>query len=191
MKDLDEEIRVKKIRLAELKKAKADRDMKEQRRREEIVAAEQEAIRIARRLGDGGEKSVYLCVDLMGCGDMSQEDEYLEIEKTFTSLFPNKFVFKQNIFPHALKNDVCDIYVFDFGGIGMGCQDIADSHFRELITQIEDHQNILFVIWSGFTYERYMDFVREESKELSAFHNVTYIDRNELWVKKVVSFMLT
>jgi hypothetical protein len=119
------------------------------------------------------EMRIGMCLDFMGCGEMTQDDEYTEIEKQFCKILGKKCSFVRDMYPHLLSNDMVDIYVFDFGGMMPGCQDTIDSHVRELIKQIEDHPNTLFVIWSDFTGRMFLELLENESKKyLGAHHNI-------------------
>lgn len=114
-----------------------------------------------------------MCLDFMGCGEMTQEDEYAEIEKQFRNILGNKCSFIRNMYPYKLSNDLVDIYIFDFGGMLPGCQDTIDSHVRDLIQQIEDHPNTLFVIWSNFTGRMFIELLEKEATEyLGSHHNI-------------------
>ena len=114
-----------------------------------------------------------MLVDFMGGGDKTPEDEYQEIENLFKEILEETATFTRDIFPDKLSNDFVDIYVFDFGGLLPGYDSLIESHVSELIRQIEDHPNTLFVIWSNFTGETFKGFLQKEADEyFGEHHNV-------------------
>ncbi len=108
--------------------------------------------------------SIYMHVDFMSSAqyDNDPNKEYDDIEAVLKELFVDyKLNFKRNIYPHQLKNDTCNIYLFDFGGLLPGCEDTIKSHFKSFIEQADDHPNTIFLLYSRFTerwYKEVMEF---------------------------------
>lgn len=125
-------------------------------------------------------------VDPIGLFDKTPEEEYKEIEKIFKEeLNLKELSFQTGVMPHQLKGMSPDIYVIDYGGMSWGADDRVASIFREVVNQVEDKPNVLFVIWSRFSFEWYKTIVEEESKELAA-PNVIYVPHSidgEEWDK--------
>jgi len=119
---------------------------------------------------------VLMYVDPYATMDREPEDEYKDIEKRLRKIFPLrcKFIFKRNVLPFKLANEIFDIYVMDIGGLcyvdhsGEQRWDLS----KELCRQVIDHPNSLFLIWSSFTSRDFWDAVDEEYPELKSCKNV-------------------
>jgi len=132
--------------------------------------------------------SVFCLVDPMGVIDTTQEEEYKEIEKTFKRKFKDigKIVFKKNIYPGDLKNRPVDMYVFDYGGMGMmGHADTIHSLLRFLLEAVENKPNTLFIMWSAMSSRWYKELMEDENKELSSQPNVIFRGMGENWADQV------
>lgn len=120
---------------------------------------------------------VGIYVDFMGSGDMEMKDEMEYIEMEFKDQFPDiKFLFKREMHPRDLKQTPIDLYVFDWGGVMPGCDRLTEIIYNELVEQIGEKPNTLFVIWSAFSKRFYEDelahtFPNEKDKK---FHNVVF-----------------
>lgn len=90
-----------------------------------------------------------------------QEMEYEEVEKYFREGFPGEEIrFSRGKLPHDLSNASPDFYVFDIGGMDMG--GTGRGRFcNEVVRQLADHPNTLFVPWSAFTH-RYAEGAIQE-----------------------------
>lgn len=123
---------------------------------------------------------IKLMVDPLGTAHQTQEEEYDELEK---KIIPNwlpgykNLKFDREILPHELKQIPTDLYVFDFGGIMPGCDSMIMSQIRDLIEMAEEKLNTLFVIYSTFSYQWYMDLIADEFPELKLV-NVIAHDRD-------------
>ncbi len=112
-------------------------------------------------------------VDHMGCLDMTPEDEYEQIKTWMERILETKdFVFKTDVQPWDLKNQLVDVYIIDYGGVMPGCDGMIEGIYRELIKQIEEKPNTLFVLWSQFTCRWYEEMMEDVTPELKGF-NVT------------------
>jgi hypothetical protein len=151
-----------------------------------IIADEIEKARQARAIGGDPKKrlSVYITHDFAGTMGMSVLDECAETREMFREAFPNPFTFKFNVQPYQLANDRPDIYLFDYGGVGPGCEDSVAAIYRSLITQIEDHPSVLFVLYSTFTVRWYVELMREDGKDFEAYPNVVF-GTEDSWKKAV------
>lgn len=90
----------------------------------------------------------------------TEDEEYLEIRQFVEAAIGTDHKFETKVAPHKLLNH--DVYVIDFGGLSaMGSRDSYSVLVHELIRQVEDRPNTLFVIWSNFTFKAY----REEMLE--------------------------
>jgi hypothetical protein len=122
-----------------------------------------------------GALSVWLCTDYMASCGQTQDEEYDSIEADFRECLPEcTLTFRRNAYPHTLANARPDIYVFDYGGMLPGCEELVADHFRELIRQADDHPNTLFALFSRFSVRWYEEIMRDETRELGAQHNVMY-----------------
>lgn len=118
---------------------------------------------------------VILCTDPMAslAYDNDQDAEYDAIEEDMREALKGFDVrFERNVYPHDLKNNRFDIYLFDFGGMLPGCESTIESHYRELIQQVEDHPNSLFILYSSMSVGWYTQCMEAEAKEVSSQTNV-------------------
>lgn len=122
------------------------------------------------------KKKVIMCVDFVASFAQTREEEYEDIKQQFTEvLFPDlELEFEQDVFPGDLPSKEFDIYVFDFGGILPGAEDMVRSHYRELIRQVRGREDKLFVLWSTFTERWYEEVCQEMFPEFIA-PNVVYL----------------
>jgi hypothetical protein len=124
-------------------------------------------------------------VDPFGTSQQEPEDEYAEIKNDFCEILgldPNKVTFLTDVMPHKLQGTSVDAYVIDYGGMMPGSEDLVRSIFREVINQIEDKPNTLFIIWSKFSFDWYQELIKEESPELIA-PNVVFAGDDGAWDK--------
>jgi len=124
-----------------------------------------------------------MCTDPMASmiHDHDQELEYEAIEKELRSELDDfELSIERNVLPHKLANRPFDIYLFDFGGMMPGCEDMVEGHYRELIRQIENHPNSVFILYSSFSVRWYKECMELESKELASQPNVT-LELGGLW----------
>ena len=131
-----------------------------------------------------GQKDIIvgLFSDPIGTMGMSVEEEYDLTESDFKEELANfNLTFIRNITPYELKNRSIDIYVFDFGGLMPGCDGLIISQYRGLIEQIEEHPNMLVVLWGGLADVYYEDVLHEMFGEDRNFPNV--IVKTKLWDK--------
>lgn len=136
-------------------------------------------------LADGRRISVFMLVDPMAGFDRTTDDEYDSIEEAFRKAFKNDFEFRRDVHPRRLEGEVPDIYVMDFGGmIGVGCDGMTDDVYRGLRQQIDDHPNTVFVLWSSFTEQFYMNLMVEEygsmDNDAARRHNVVFARNHDL-----------
>jgi len=135
---------------------------------------------------------IIMCTDPMASmmHDYDQQKEYDAIERNMRETFPEfKMVFVRDIFPHQLANESFEIYLFDFGGMLPGCEDMVASQYRELARQVEDHPNALFLLYSSFSVRWYKELMEEDSGELKNQPNVVFYDYDEEWVMKVKEWL--
>jgi len=132
-------------------------------------------------------KKVYMMVDFMG----DAEVEYKEITDFFGKAFPKESCdFHRGKLPHDLSNDLCDFYVFDFGGLMPGCTDMVSSQFNELVRQVADHPNTVFIMWSSFTRLSYEEAMQEIFEHEEPQHNVVYRgEDDEVLIKKIKAML--
>lgn len=134
-------------------------------------------------------------VDLMGTmgpnGWMTEEDEYTEIKNQICDLLglnPDSITYLTDVQPHELAGTSVDMYVIDYGGLMPGAESLVQSIFRELINQIEDKPNTLFVIWSSISFKWYSEIIEDENPELSKAPNVVIAVTDEGWDKMLAWF---
>jgi hypothetical protein len=106
------------------------------------------------------------------------EEEALEVKQWLKD-----FIFGKKKFEYKSTFDSCDpgdkqydILIFDFGGIGIGCTDLAYSLSREILRLIEEKPNTLFIAWTSFTNEYLQG---ECEKELGEYPNLYCRDLND------------
>ena len=131
---------------------------------------------------------IFALVDFMGCMDMTPEEEYCYIREWFEDALETKFIFKSDKYPHDLENEKVDIYVIDFGGLLPGCDSAIASVYRELLTQIGEKPNTLFILWSQFTFDWYKDMMTEVAPDLEGFNVIKkgakdFVERLKDWVR--------
>lgn len=123
--------------------------------------------------------------DPIGTITTTFEEEAKEVEQ-----YLKDFIFGKKKFDFVATIDSCkpnetlyDIFIFDFGGIGLGCMDLVSSLSRMILKLIEDRPNTLFVAWTHFTNEYLKD---ECEQELGQFPNLICRDmNNEDIIKKI------
>lgn len=97
---------------------------------------------------------------------MSKEEEYDFTEKEFKEHLSNfNLTFIRDITPYDLKNRSIDVYVFDFGGLMPGADELIISQYRGLIKQIEEKPNMLVILWGGLADIYYKDILYEIFEE--------------------------
>ena len=127
----------------------------------------------------------------------AKDIEYEEIEKLFRETYPDeKILFSREKRPFDLRNGGGPtFYVFDIGGLdgftGMGgrCKRFAD----EVVNQVKDHPDTLFVPWSAFT-QRYVegalcDLLGDECwADNKIPPNVVVLDEKEMrgWIEQTI-----
>ena len=112
-------------------------------------------------------KILYFC-DPMGTFTGDTADQEAKYCKKWLKdfIFKNKkFTFQQTYNSCAIIDELYDILIFDFGGIGIGSTDLAYSLSREILKLIEDRPNTLFVAWTSFTNEYLKDACEKELGE--------------------------
>ena len=127
---------------------------------------------------------IILCTDPMSSMiyDNDQDKEYDAIEQELKEILPNfKITFVRNIFPHQLANENFDVYLFDFGGMLPGCED--------MIRQVEDHPNSAFILYSSFSVRWYEDCMADEAKDIVDQPNVILYDYNDKWIDKITNWL--
>jgi len=135
---------------------------------------------------------IIMCTDPMSCMmyDNDQGKEYDAIEKDMQENLPDfKISFVRDVFPHDLANESFEVYLFDFGGMLPGCEDMIASHYRELIRQVEDHQSSAFILYSSFSVRWYKELMEIEAKELTDQLNVFCHDYDDEWIGKLQEWL--
>lgn len=123
------------------------------------------------RIGENKRMKIYVYVDWMGGMFETPEEEYEQIKiQLELALETDKFIYKTEIPPWKLENEKVDVYIIDFGGLLPGSEDSIRSIYRELIKQIEEKPNTLFILWSHFTCEWYADVMEEVAPDLKGFN---------------------
>ena len=138
---------------------------------------------------------ICICVDPMSSSifDYDVDKEYEEIKKEFVERFHGiELEFETQVMPHHLDNKPLDVYVFDYGGMMPGCEDLIKSLFREFIKQAEDHPNTAFVLFSNFSERWYKEMIEADFSQYveNKQHNVIFkvsLDRedDDVFVERV------
>ncbi len=130
---------------------------------------------------------VCMLVDFMAIP--TEDDEYTEIECLIKDILECEISFERGVYPHELSNKKVDIYVIDYGGVLPGCESMIASHFRELVNQVENKQNTLFIIWTTMTLNWYMEIIKKDNPELQhpnvIFREERYFTDIDYWIKQV------
>src|SRR4030042_3042741 len=101
-------------------------------------------------------------VDPAGTSISTQEDEYEEIRDKIEQYLNQSVLFKIDIPPWKIKEEPCDCYIIDYGGLApMGARDTVVSIFRSRVEIVIEKPDTLFIIWSSFC-ERYYNEVIED-----------------------------
>jgi len=125
---------------------------------------------------------VIACVDFMGGGGLSPGDEIAEILKELKEeIYPDCEIehvqgemeskMETGIFPDELNRYEFNIYVFDFGGLMPGADEMIQSQYRGLVRKVYGNEDKLFILWSRYTEEWYeqtltdSDILKEIGKE--------------------------
>lgn len=111
-------------------------------------------------------------VDPMGHSGMEAADEYTELARQLSVILETAVTVEPDIRPDMLSNRSFALYVFDYGGMYYGCEDLVHSYFNELYKQIEAHPDSLFIIWSTYTAERYKEYMQYELGKAVDFPNL-------------------
>jgi hypothetical protein len=107
---------------------------------------------------------IWLFTDEFATMGSTQEEEYEEIEELFRQMLPGeKLLFERNKRPSQLANGSADVYVFDIGGM---CYvdhsgERRKSWCHDVLRQVEDRPNTLFVPWTSMTGD-YLRYVLQE-----------------------------
>jgi hypothetical protein len=128
--------------------------------------------------------------DPIGVGDSDFDKEAKEVKKYLKDFIfgKNKFDFIATIDSMKPSEEIYDILIFDFGGIGLGCMDLVSSLSRMILKLIEERPNTLFIAWTFFTNE----YLKEEcQKELGDYFNLIsrsmnneeVINKIKKWIK--------
>lgn len=133
------------------------------------------------------KKTVKVCMMVDWMAVPCEDAEYEDIEREMqlhTEIPANKFSFERRVHPHQLTNKRLDLYIIDFGGVMPGSEDTIVSHFRELVRQVEEKPNTLFIIWTRMTKGWYIEALQKENPELEAV-NVIFRDEHAGWILAV------
>lgn len=130
----------------------------------------------------------YLFLDEYASMMSSQEEEYEELEKLLRETVPcESFYFRRNVTPQELAGQSPDIYAFDIGGM---CYEDHSGDRRlnwchNVIRQVEDHPDTLFVPFSEMTSDYWKFAIEEFLPELLNAPNVFAVKMTlDDWEKK-------
>lgn len=133
---------------------------------------------------------VGIFVDFMATMDSTPAEEMDYIETLFREDIEGfNFEFKRDLPPHELSNQPLDVYVFDFGGLLPGCDAMISSQYEELLKQIEDHSNTIFLIWGALSPVYYKDELEHRFGEEKDFVNVVFQDTGSEWRDKIAKWL--
>lgn len=110
---------------------------------------------------------VAMLVDFMASSFGSIDDEYDEIEMYITEIFPEmKITFQRELHTHLLRKMKYDIFVFDWGGLLPGADDLTRSVYKSLLYEVREYEkDRLYIMWSSFTEMYYKNMANEEFPE--------------------------
>ena len=96
---------------------------------------------------------IWLYVDEFSTMDRTAEDEYEEIEEFFKGQLSGRLYFKREVLPGELKNGSPDIYLWDIGGMCIvdHSGDRRIEFCRQIVEQVDDHPNTLFIPYTAMT----------------------------------------
>jgi hypothetical protein len=126
---------------------------------------------------------VLMFTDPMGSLGKTQEEEYEQLKKDLELVLGASVEAEFNVPPWHLKNRSISLYIFDFGGMGIGCSDTVEGMLRELHKAAIEHPDTLFVIWSSFSWDRYKDLMEYELGDAAKLPNVVCFDG---WNREVI-----
>jgi len=118
---------------------------------------------------------VKMLVDFMASSFGTTDDEYDEIEQGVKRLYPEvELSFERQVFTHELKKKTYDIFVFDWGGLLPGSEDMTRSIYRTLLSETRKYEkDRLYILWSSFTDRYFREAANKEFPEFIA-PNVVY-----------------
>ncbi len=124
----------------------------------------------------GGNKMIKVCalVDVMASSLETPEEEYISIQAEIQGVLGREVSFESDVMPHDLIGKKVDVYVIDYGGMMPGCDSLINSIFQEVIKQVADKPNTLFIIWTIMSEGWYVDLIKDESPELKDAPNVLF-----------------
>ena len=94
-----------------------------------------------------------VCLDWMGCGSMTADEEFEEIKTRFQqALKPHTLVITRAHSTYAEDLEDAELVLFDFGGVLPGT-DMPERNASALARWAEDHPGSLIVILSSWTYD--------------------------------------
>lgn len=117
---------------------------------------------------------VAICVDPMGCGAKTPEEEVEEHKQVMQELLrPHKLSFYQAHHAGACEEGIrpgTNLIVFDFGGMIFG-NSLAQTNGRELVRWCQDNPSGLVLVMTSFTYQ---NAVQDEldAEDLGSLHNL-------------------
>jgi hypothetical protein len=114
---------------------------------------------------------IFAAVDFMG----DTEVEYQEIEERMRELFPDHAISyrhdeESELMPQNLEDEdtIYNVYVFDWGGLLPGANDLTQSIYHSLLANIMKYPQRLFIMWSAFTESYYKDACTREFPQFIA-----------------------
>lgn len=118
-------------------------------------------------------------VDYMG----DTEQEYADIKESVTDLFLGYDIDYHHsegaeLPPQNIKSQPFNIYVFDWGGLLPGADDLTRSIYHSLLGLVRKYPQRLFIMWSSFTEQWYKEICTEEFPEFIAPNVIFRADEN-------------
>jgi hypothetical protein len=115
---------------------------------------------------------IVMLVDFMATMFGATEEEYEDIRGYMNELFPDcALTFEEEVHVQDLRDRPegdWDIYVFDWGGLLPGAEDLTRSIYKTLLYLTRSRGSKLFILWSAFTDQYYKEAIEDEFPEFIA-----------------------
>lgn len=115
-------------------------------------------------MGTDRRLRVLALVDPMSAGafDYSTDVEYESMRKALETFLGVTVDIEGDVPPQDLSGRSFDAYVIDYGGMGLGCEDLTISVIRAFAKAADEHPGKPFIVYSSFSVMYYEFIVKEE-----------------------------
>lgn len=118
---------------------------------------------------------VGILLDVMGSNMSTSEQEFDDLSERFTRyLTPVKLTFYRACHAGVMSKGIqpnTKLLLFDYGGMGYGCEDLILSNVKGLFEWCDNNPNSLAIVVSTSTWNRYIQ-AELDDMGLTSLHNL-------------------